>query len=98
MPVYLYEVIREDGQPGERFEVVQRMAEDALKVHPETGEPVKRVITAPAIGSRWMDMNMDRNMKDDSKLNKLGFTKYEKSGDGKYVKKFGQGPDMISKD
>ncbi|MCG6154404.1 FmdB family zinc ribbon protein [Rubinisphaera margarita] len=98
MPVYLYEVVREDGQPGERFEVVQRMAEDALTVHPETGEPVKRVITAPAIGSRWMDMNMDRNMKDDSKLNKLGFTKYEKSGDGKYVKKFGQGPDMISKD
>jgi len=98
MPVYLYEVIREDGQPGERFEVVQRMADDALTAHPETGEPVKRVITAPAIGSRWMDMNMDRNMKDDSKLNKLGFTKYEKSGDGKYVKKFGQGPDMISKD
>ncbi|HBN75637.1 FmdB family zinc ribbon protein [Rubinisphaera italica] len=98
MPVYLYEVVREDKQPGERFEVVQRMAEDPLTAHPETGEPVRRVITAPAIGSRWMGMNMERSVKDDKKLNDLGFTKYEKSGDGKYVKKFGQGPNLISKD
>ncbi len=97
MPVYLYEVINDDGTAGERFEVVQRMADATLTQHPETGQPVKRVITAPAIGTRWMDMNMQRNVKDDDKLKKLGFTKYEKSGDGKYVKSYGKGPDSISK-
>lgn len=98
MPVYLYEVINADGTPGERFEVVQKMADATLTAHPETGVPVKRVITAPAIGTRWMDMNMQRNVKDDDKLKKQGFTKYEKSGDGKYVKCYGKGPDLISKD
>ncbi len=98
MPVYVYEVIREDGQPGERFEITQRMSEDALTTHPETGEPVRRVITAAAIGTRWMDMNMERSMKDDKKLDKLGFTKYEKMGNGKYEKKFGKGPNIISRD
>jgi len=97
MPVYLYQVINKDGSPGEQFEVVQKMADDALTKHPETGEPVKRVITAPAIGTRWMDMNMERSAKDDDKLKKLGFTKYEKSGDGKYTKSYGKGPDLISK-
>jgi len=98
MPVYIYEVIRKDGQPGERFEITQRMADEALKEHPETGEPVRRVITAPAIGTRWMDMNMERSVKDDKKLDSLGFTKYEKMGNGKYAKKFGKGPSVISKD
>ena len=98
MPVYIYEVIRKDGKQGDRFEITQRMAENALTEHPETGKPVRRVITAAAIGTRFMDMNMERSMKDDTKLDKLGFTKYEKMGNGKYAKKFGKGPDMISKD
>ena len=97
MPFYLYEVVNEDGTRGERFEVTQRMADDPLTHHPESGLPVKRVITAPAIGTRWMDMNMQRSVNDDDKLKKQGFTKYEKSGDGKYVKSYGKGPDIISK-
>ena len=42
MPTYVYEVIEEDGQSGERFEVVQRMTDDPLTEHPETGQPVRR--------------------------------------------------------
>ena len=43
MPTYVYEVLDEAGQPVERFEVVQKMADEPLTVHPETGQPVRRV-------------------------------------------------------
>ncbi len=45
MPTYIYETIAADGAPGERFEISQRMSEAALTTHPETGEPVRRVIS-----------------------------------------------------
>ncbi|MFG0264691.1 MAG: hypothetical protein ACF8AM_05985 [Rhodopirellula sp. JB055] len=46
MPTYVYETIpqNECEEPVE-FEIVQRMADDALTKHPETGQPVRRVIT-----------------------------------------------------
>jgi hypothetical protein len=31
-------------------------------------------------------------------LDRLGFTKYERAGDGKYERKAGGGPDVISAD
>ena len=37
-------------------------------------------------------------MKDDKKLDRLGFTKYVKSGDGVYEKRAGKGPNVISRD
>lgn len=46
MPVYIYETVPENkGIPVRRFEVRQSMSEPALKKDPETGEPVRRVIT-----------------------------------------------------
>ena len=45
MPTYVYESIPADGGAPERFEVVQGMSEEPLAVHPQTGEPVRRVIT-----------------------------------------------------
>lgn len=40
MPIYVYRNL----VTGETFEIEQRITEDALSVHPETGEPVKRLI------------------------------------------------------
>ncbi len=40
MPTYVYRNL----VTGETFEVQQRMTDDALTVHPETGDPVKRLI------------------------------------------------------
>jgi putative FmdB family regulatory protein len=40
MPVYVYRNLR----TGETFEVEQRMTEPALTEHPESGDPVKRLI------------------------------------------------------
>jgi predicted nucleic acid-binding Zn ribbon protein len=98
MPLYVYEVITADDSPGEQFEIVQSMSEPALTKHPETGQPVRRVLFAPAVGGKWSDSAMSRSATDDKKLDRLGFTKYVKSGDGTYEKTVGKGPDKISRD
>jgi predicted nucleic acid-binding Zn ribbon protein len=62
MPTYVYETTNTDTPPR-RFEVVQSMKDEPLRVDPETGEPVRRVIsgglgvlvpggsTGPSVGS-----------------------------------------------
>ena len=44
MPIYEYK-----RQDGTTFEVIQKFSDDPLTKDPETGEPVERVYTAPAI-------------------------------------------------
>ncbi len=95
MPIYVYELIED---PSERFEVMQKISDEPLTKHPETGQPVRRVIQAPFIGGRWSDGAMHRAVSDDKKLDRLGFTKYVKAGDGYYEKRAGKGPDVISRD
>lgn len=96
MPVYVYEVVREDGQPGERFEVVQSMKEAELTQHPETGEPVRRVILAPMVGGHHSTTSEKAKLSD-SNLERMGFTKYVK-GDKGYEKTTGTGPDRLTPD
>src|SRR5437868_11193739 len=62
MPIYIYETIN-PSKPVRRFELKQSMKDEPLRVDPETGEPVKRVIsggfgvhvpggsTGPSVGS-----------------------------------------------
>lgn len=46
MATYTYETIPQTpGEEPVRFEVRQSMLEDALTEHPDTGVPVRRVIT-----------------------------------------------------
>jgi predicted nucleic acid-binding Zn ribbon protein len=42
MPIYVYETV---NRPTRRFEIKQSMKDDALRVHPETGDEIRRVIT-----------------------------------------------------
>lgn len=98
MPVYVYEVIQPDDAPGPTFELVQRISEPPLTVHPETGEAIRRVIQAPFIGGAWTEASMGKRVKDEKKLGQQGFTKYVKAGDGIYEKRCGKGPEFISKD
>jgi len=44
MPTYVYETI-DPEKPVRRFEVRQSMKDEPLRVDPETGEPVRRVIS-----------------------------------------------------
>lgn len=96
MPTYVYQVVTEKGD-GEIFEVVQKMSEDPLTKHPETGEPVKRIIQPPYIPGTHSDHTTKQKLSDKN-LDRLGFTKYERAGGGHYEKKAGGGPNVISAD
>ena len=47
MPTYVYETVpsKKSEKPVE-FEVWQQMSDEPLKAHPETGQPVRRVLTS----------------------------------------------------
>ena len=98
MPIYVYEVLKPDGSTGERFEVTQSMKEAALEIHPQTGEPVRRVLLPPNIGTRHTAGKTAARL-DNKNLEKSGFTKYEKDKlTGQYHRVAGKaGPETINK-
>ncbi|HEX8911059.1 MAG TPA: hypothetical protein VF796_01780, partial [Humisphaera sp.] len=91
MPTYVYRIVRPAGdeRPEETFEVQQSIHAEPLTKHPETGEPVERVLTAPQI----------RTAMGNVALGNAGFTKYVKTSDGTYERQAGtQGPKTIRRD
>ncbi len=51
MPTYEYETIPENpGEKPVRYEFRQRMSDEPLRVHPETGAKLRRVYSAFAVG------------------------------------------------
>lgn len=99
MPTYVYEILDKKGEPtGRTFEIVQSMKEDALTRHPETNEPVRRAIVAPAIAGNWSPIK-EKSVLSNKNLERLGFTKYERKGKGYMERVAGkQGPRSISAD
>lgn len=99
MPTYVYEVIDAQGSgTGRTFEIVQSMRDDALTTHPETGEPVRRVIQPPNIAGKWSDMK-GKSALSNKNLERLGFTKYERKGSGYMERVAGhEGPRSVSAD
>lgn len=95
MPLYRYQVETDDDS-GEIFEVVQSMADAPLTAHPESGVPVRRIFTTPNAPKTWTGQNMKANLSDKN-LDRMGFTKYVKDGNGKYEKVVGKGPNKISR-
>jgi len=96
MPLYVYEVIEEDGSPGEQFEALQSMSEPELTAHPDTGVPVRRLLGAPNAPRAWTDAHA-KSMTSDKNLASKGFTKYVKAGDGTYERTAGSGPKKIKR-
>lgn len=92
MPTYIYEVIA----TGERFEIVQRMSEEALSEHPESGVPVRRVFVPPNLGTKHTT-GKEKSMLENKNVEKAGFTKYEKDKlTGQYHRVAGKkGPDTL---
>lgn len=95
MPTYVYQAITDDGSEGEVFEIFQKMSDDALTEHPDTGQPIRRIPTAPHIGGEWSDAATKSKLSDKN-LDRLGFTKYQNTGGGHYEKRAGSGPDLLS--
>jgi hypothetical protein len=96
MPIYEYEYINPDGTGGEHFEWLQRMSDEPLTTHPESGLPCRRIIGVPNAPKTWTDQQ-GKAATSDSNLERLGFTKYVRGDSGKYEKRFGKGPDSVRK-
>lgn len=90
MPIYVYETLPREGQKPTRFEVMQRMADPTLTEHPETGEPVRRVVMAPALGMKH-SASRQRDVLSDQNLARHGFTRYHRSDKGTYERTAGTG-------
>ena len=95
MPTYTYQIIHDDGTEGEIFELVHRMSDPPVQVHPETGEKVVRVFQAPHLAG-WANERMGKQLTSEKNLDRLGFTKYVRTGKGQYEKRTGKGPENIS--
>lgn len=91
-----YEYIHADGPGCEhcrgRFTVLQRLSEDALKICPECGSAVRRLISPPTVVSGKAHQLRESN------IEKAGFTQYKKIGKGVYEKTAGKGPGIIKGD
>ena len=92
MPIYVYRIAGSQApdSPNDApatFEVRQSIHDAPLTHHPETGEPVERVLCPPTIG---------RGAVGNSQLANAGMTKYVRTGDGTYEKQAGRGPKHVN--
>lgn len=89
MPVYVYRVVRPgvSAEKSETFEVRQSIHDPPLTKHPETGEPVERVLMPPTIARG----NRAAGGASNSDIAAAGFTKYKKTSDGTYERQAGSG-------
>lgn len=96
MPTYVYQTLPADGTPGECFEVVQSMQDKPLEFHPESGLPVRRVILAPNLTTRY-STGATKQRLENNRLEKAGFTKYARDKlTGEYHRVAGkEGPDRL---
>jgi len=77
MPTYLYCEVLEDGSDGEMIEVTRHADDPDPDAHPETGRRLRRVYVAPNLALRYSGPAQKTSLANE-RLEKLGFTKYEK--------------------
>ncbi len=95
MPIYEYKAVNHEQSCHHccyGFDVLQKIADDALTTCPECGEQVQRVISAPNL----QNSGMGKDVLNPNHFSKHGFTQYKKAGGGVYEKTAGDGPRYIS--
>lgn len=83
MPVYDYEAVSpEHSCPRcvKAFEAVQSIHDEHLKTCPACGAPIRRIISAPAIGRSKSKL--------DDRAKAAGFKKLKRIGKGEYEKMY----------
>ena len=68
MPTYLYKNL----ETGEIYELVQHMRDEAYTQHPETGAPVKRILSRPGIAFKGSGFYANDSRTDKSSESKGG--------------------------
>lgn len=95
MPTYVYEVLAPDGSAKRTFEAVQSVRDTPLTAHPVSGEPVRRIIAGANIALKHTSVQENRSLSREN-IERHGFTRYERGGDGSYVRTAGrEGPDQL---
>lgn len=96
MPTYRYEMLGDDGSVVGEFEIFQSMNEAPLQRDPVSGRPCRRVISAPYLAFKHTSRHEKKSLSREN-LERHGFMRYERAGDGTYVKTAGKGgPDVLS--
>jgi hypothetical protein len=67
--------VRPDADIVAVFEVFQKLSDPTLTHHPETGEPVRKLIVAPQVQTQSDTQRFSK-----SNLERLGFTRFERKG------------------
>ena len=83
MPIYEYRAVEEmDSCRYCRvsFEVLESVGEESTRVCPACKKPVRRIISAPAVGASESSA--------DDRAKRAGFTKLRKLGKGEYEKEY----------
>jgi hypothetical protein len=87
MPIYTYQIITPAGD-GAIIEIFQALESTPLTHHPDTGVPLRKLITAPNLPLKH-GSSAEKTKLSDANLNRAGFTKYVREGKGHYVKTAG---------
>jgi putative FmdB family regulatory protein len=91
MPIYEYQAAGQDScdycKAG--FDIMQKLADEPLKLCPECHSPVRRKISRPNLASPAPSLSKEN-------IEKHGFTQFRKVEKGVYEKTAGKGPDFIS--
>ena len=91
MPIYEYTAAdRGCAYCEARFDLLQKMSDDALTQCPQCGAPVMRIISAPSVAVGGAHLTQA------SHAEKRGFTQYRRTAKGVYEKAYGKGPRYIS--
>ena len=96
MPVYQYMLV-DSKFDNEVLEVEQSITDQALNVHPITGEPIRRLISSASLTLKHSSSQEQATLAKDN-LDKNGFTVFEKdlSDPSKYSRTVGNlGPSEI---
>lgn len=83
MPIYEYQAVTPTegcARCAVPFEVLQRMADAPLTACPQCGKPVRKQISAPAVGASASSF--------DHRAKAAGFQKLKRLGKGEYEKQY----------
>jgi putative FmdB family regulatory protein len=94
MPIYEYVPVNPEEASCEEcvngFEAIQSMTDEPYETCVACQAPVRRALSAFGVNA-----NSTKDMLSNKNLEKNGFTKYKKAGDGVYEKTAGKGPRYI---
>jgi predicted nucleic acid-binding Zn ribbon protein len=87
MPIYSYQIVTPAGD-GAIIEIFQPLESLPLTRHPDTGVPLRKLITAPNLPLKH-GSSAEKTKLSDANVARHGFTKYVREGKGRYVKTAG---------